>query len=415
MSIFSRKPHLRREPTLALPGMPRNALISSSDPRLLDVFDILPSPTGRDVTEGSAMRVSAVYACVRLIAGTIASLPVDVFRREPNGQRAKINEADDLWWVLNEQPHARWTANNFWKRLVWAELLRGDGLAEIIRGRGGMPVGIKPLPGDASVELKDDRLRYYFTDDVTMRPRGLDQDDVIHVPGFGFDGIRGMSAIRWGARSSIGIAQATDEFSGRFFGNGAQVRHAIRAPGKMTEPMVDALRERWVQRYSGLDNAYMPLVLTEGLDVKELSLNAEDSQLLEARKFQVIDIARAFGVPAVLIGESEKTSSWGSGVEQIVLAFVKFTLSERLVTIEQELNRKLFRTAGRCVKFNADELLRGDSASRAKWLRELVGGSAGPGIITRNEARAAEGMPSLPDGDTLYDPAAGQGAPANAP
>ena len=413
MSFFARNPHLRREPQVSLPRPQNGVTTSLSDPRVLEIFGIPSSPTGRQVTETSAMRVSAVYACVKLIAGAIASLPVDVFRRDGDLRR-KVNEGDDLWWVLNEQPHPRWTASNFWKRIIWAELLRGDGIAEILRGRGGMPVGLRPVGPNVVIELKDDRLRYFFADQETGKARGLDQDDVVHVPGFGFDGLRGMSAIQWGARSGIGIALATDEYSGRFFGNGAQVRHAIKAAGRMTATQIDALRDAWTERYTGLDNAYKPLVLTEGLDVKELSLSAEDSQLIEARKFQVVDIARAFGVPPVLIAESEKTSSWGRGVEQIVLAFVKFTLAERLVTIEQELNRKLFRTAGRFVKFNADELLRGDSASRAKFLRELVGGSNGPGIITINEARGSEGLPPIADGDRLYDPTAAAGAPANA-
>lgn len=398
------EPRPRVEPTLDT-GRVRNAgFYASNDPAVLtEVFGIQPTVTGRPVTDASSMRVAAVYACVKLIAGAVASLPLDVYRREPEGQRKRVNEADDLWWALNEQPHARWTAANFWKWMLKAELLRGDGFAEIIRGRGGLPTGMRPFGPIVTVELRDDRLAYFFTDD-TGKARGLDQDDVIHIPGFGFDGKRGMSAIQWGARNGIGIALATEEFSGRFFGDGAMAKHAIMAPGRMNPPQIDALREQWAQKYSGLDNAYKPMVLTQGLDVKELSLSAADSQLLEARKFQVIDIARAFGVPPVLIAESEKTSSWGSGVEQIVLAFVKFTLADRLITIEQELNRKLFRTAGRFVKFNADELMRGDSQSRAKFLRELVGGSQGPGIITVNEARDSEGLSPRPGGDVLYDP-----------
>lgn len=405
----------RLEPTFSRPQNAGLTYVSSTDPAALNIFGVPPSPTGRPVTEISAMRVSACYACVRLIAGTIASLPVDIYKRGAGNARTKVNESDNLWWVLNEEPHARWSASNFWKRIVWAELLRGDGLAEIIRGRGGVPVGLKPIwRGSAQIVLKDDRLSYFFSDE-TGQMRGLDQDDVLHVPGFGFDGIRGMSAIAWGAHSGIGIGLPTDEFAGRFFGSGAQIKHALRSPGKMLQPQIDALRAQWEERYSGLDNAFKPLVLTEGLDVKELSLSAADAQLLEARKFQVIDIARAFGIPPILIGDNEKTSSWGAGVEQIVLAFLKFTLAERLVTIEQELNRKLFRTAGRFVKFDSDALLRGDSASRAAFLRQLVGGSAGPGMVTQNEARAMEDFPPHPDGNTLYSPAGqAQGTPANA-
>jgi HK97 family phage portal protein len=397
-----RAPSPRVEPTIA---MPRNStLVASSDPRIMEIFGEPTTVTGRAVTETTAMRVSAVYACVRIIAGALATMPLDLYRREANGVRTKLNEQDDLWWLLNEQPHARWTASSMWKWLAKSEMLRGDGFARIGRTRNGVPYEIEPLVASGVVvEAAEGRLRYFYTDD-TGRPRGLDQDDVIHIPGFGFDGLRGMSAIQWGARNGIGIALATDEFSGRFFGDGAMVKHAIRAEGKMDQALIDQLREQWAERYSGLDNAFKPIVLTQGLDVKELSLSAEDSQLLEARKFQVIDIARAFGVPPFMIGETEKTSSWGSGVEHMSLGFVKYTLQDRMTTIEQELNRKLFRTSGRLVKFNADEMLRGDSAARAKFLRELVGGSQGPGVITQNEARATEGFAPKVGGDVLYDP-----------
>jgi HK97 family phage portal protein len=394
----------RREPTLAVPR--NETTVLSSDPRVLEIFGSPATAAGQVVSESSAMRVATAHACTRVIAAAIASLPLDVYARR-EGKRSRLNEADDTWWLLNEQPHPRWTASAMWKWGVKCELLRGDGFIEIQRNRNGQPIGLKPLAGSAvTVELySDDRLRYLWQDD-TGKARGVDQDDMIHIAGFGFDGLRGMSVIQWGARNGIGIAQATDEYSGRFFASGAMVRHVIKAPGRMTGEQVEDLRSRWDERYSGLDNAWRPLVLTENLDVKELSLSAEDAQLLEARKFQVIDICRAFGVPPFMVGETEKTSSWGSGIEHMSLGFVKYTLGDRLVAIEQELNRKLFRTAGRFVKFNVDELLRGDASTRAKFLRELVGGSQGPGIISRDEARLSEGFPAVGgEAAKLYEPA----------
>lgn len=404
----------RREPTLA---GPQNATtVLSSDPRVLEIFGSPATAAGQVVSETSAMRVATAHACTRVIAGAIASLPLDVYRRK-EGQRERLNEVDDVWWLLNEQPHPRWTASAMWKWTAKSELLRGDGFIWIQRNRNGFPIALKPLAwGAVSVELRGDRLVYFFQDE-DGKARGVDQDDMIHIPGFGFDGIRGMSVIQWGARNSIGIAQATDEYSGRFFSQGAMVKFVLKAPGRMTDPQIEDLKRRWDERYAGMENAHRPLVLTEGLDVRELSLSAEDAQLLEARKFQVIDICRAFGVPPFMVGETEKTSSWGSGIEHMSLGFVKYTLGDRLVQIEQELNRKLFRTAGRFVKFNVDELLRGDSATRAKFLRELVGGSQGPGIISVDEARLAEGWPAMGGkAAELYQPTAPQQkAPANGP
>jgi HK97 family phage portal protein len=390
--------------------------VASSDPRMAEIFGAAPNPSGMHVNEHTAMSVSAAYACTRLIAGAIGSMPVDVFRRQPGGMRERINERHDMWWLLNEQAHTRWTAASMWKWLVKSELLRGDGFAWIQRDRAGMVTGLQPLWSDGvTVERRGDRLAYFFVDD-DGRNRGADQDDILHVPGFGYDGMRGMSAIKWGARNAIAIGMATDDFSSRFFGSGAMVRHVLTTPGKMTKAAVDDLRAQFEAKYAGLENAYRPMVLTEGMGVSELSLNAEDSQLLESRKFQVIEVARAFGVPPFMIGESEKNTSFGAGIEQLSLGFVKYTLQDRLTTMEQEINRKLFRTASVFVKFNLDEMLRGDSAARAKFLREMVGGSQGPGIMTADEARLSEGYPALGgDAGKLYDPRSAQPAAAPAP
>jgi HK97 family phage portal protein len=405
----------RKEPTF---DVQNSTTVASSDPRILELFGAVPTASGMPVTETTAMRVSAVYACTRIIAGAISSMAVDVFRRGAGGTRERINEIHGLWWLLNEQPHTRWTASSMWKWLVKSELLRGDGFAWIQRDRNGVAQAIQPLGATGvTVERRGSRLAYFFLDD-DGKNRGIDQDDMIHIPGFGYDGMRGMSAIQWGARQSIGIALATDEFSGKFFGSGALQRHVLKADRKMSPDQVADLRLAWEERYAGLENAYRPMILTEGLDVKELSLSAEDSQLLEARKFQVVDIARAFGVPPFMIGDTENNSSWGTGIEALSLGFVKYTLQERLTTIEQELNRKLFRTASTFVKFNLDELLRGDSAARAKFLRELVGGSQGPGIITADEARLSEGFaPKGGDAAKLFVPSKSQppGASPNAP
>lgn len=405
----------RREPTFDRVAIQNTTTVVSSDPRVVELFGAPQTSAGVAVSEVSAMRVSAVYACVRIIGGAIASLPIDIFRRSTAGIAERINTTHAMWWPLNEQPHARWTASAMWKWLAKSWLLRGDGFAWIQRDRLGQPIGLTPLhPATVDVENRGGRLVYFFTDPDEGRKRGVDQDDMIHLPGFGFDGVRGLSAIQWGARNSIGIALATDDFAGRFFGSGAMIRHALKAPGRLTEPQIVQLRQAFEDRYAGLDNAHRPMVLTEGIDVKELSLSAEDAQLLEARKFQVVDIARAFGVPPFMIGDVEKTSAWGSGVEHMSLGFVRYTLQERLTEIEQELTRKLFRTASTYLRFNVEGLLRGDTAARAAYLREMVGGSQGPGIITQDEARAAEGFAPLGgDANKLYDPRSAALAPTD--
>lgn len=389
----------------AAPVAAPRADVSSSDPRLLEFFGLQRESSGVYVTEQSAMTIAAVWACVRLIAGTVALLPVNILREHDGIQEPAPR--DDLWWMLNEQPSEMWTAASAWEWVTQSMLLRGDGFMEIVR----------PSPGSLAIRelrpLDPDRVQIIETANFGVRYRiaranGTTYDlwpaDVLHFAGPGFNGLRSPSAIRHYARRAISIALATDEFSAKFFGSGALSRHAIKAPHKITPELADELRRQWAERYAGLDNAYRPLVLSEGLDVKELSLSAEDSQLIESRQFQVIDIARAFGVPPILIQETEKTSSWGTGVEQIIIGFVRFTMAPHLERFRDELNRKLFLRAGRAAEFDTDALTRPDSKGFGELLRNLVGGSQGPGIITVNEARSALRRPPKPRGDELYDP-----------
>ena len=368
-----------------------------------ELYELLagsPAASGLVVNEVSAMRVTAVYACVRLIAGAIASLPLAVYRRTGEGRERVRN---DLWWLLNEQPCPAVSAAVFWEYLLAQLLLSGDALTEIERGRGGAIRGLIPLDSRAVVIRKvDGRLRYEFCRDGEWL--GRDQDDVLHIPGFGFDGTRGMSVIRHAAREAIGLALAAEAFSSRFFASGAHPDVALKVPGKMTQEQIDNLRRIWASKYGGAHNASLPIVLTEGTDLKEVTLSAQDSQLIEARRFQVADIARAFGVPPHMVGETDKSTSWGSGIEQQGIGFVQYTLAPHLNRIEQEINRKCFRTERLFVEFNVEGLLRGDSKARAEYYTRALGGTQNPAWMTPNEIRQLENLPPLAGGDHLAQP-----------
>jgi HK97 family phage portal protein len=396
----------RREPTLAAVPAVRNA-----EYRLTDIEELsqlfgagAASYAGPPVTADTAMRSAAVYACIRLISGSIASLPLPVYRRASGREHERVDHL--VARLLNDQPNAAMTAAVFWKYMVSAELLCGDQIAIIGRTAGGDVVDLVPVdPRAVTIERKDGRLRYYVAG-PDGEYFGLDQDDVLHVPGEGFNlrTCRGMSVISYAAKQAIGLALATEEYSARFFSNGARPDVVLKYPNRIVADEIKRLREYWLNKHQGLANSHMPAVLTEGGDVVELTMSAEDSQLIQARQFQVIDIARAFGVPPIMIGESEKTSSWGTGVEQVVLAFVKFTLRNHLTKIEQEVNRKLFRSGRFFAEFNIEGLLRGDSKSRSEFIRGAIGGSQGPGYMTINEARRLENLPPIEGGDRLYDP-----------
>ena len=368
------------------------------------------SSAGVAVTEQTAMRVSAVYACVNLIGGAIASLPLPIYQRTPDGrERAR----HDYWWLLNEQPNVQMSAAVFWEWMSASCLLLGDAFAEIER-RGPEAVAFHPRhKSRVKVVRAEGRLWYQVTDDDGAK-RLLDQDDMLHIPGAGFDGLNGMSQIRHALRNPAGIALAADEYSASFFGNGARPDFALEVEGNVSAEQQDMIRKAWVERYSGVKNAHLPALLTGGMKVHELTMNAEDAQLIETRRFQVEDIARIFGVPPHMVGHTSASTSWGTGIEQQSIGFVKYTLQRHLVKFEQELNRKLWPTRERYfVEFATAGLERGDYKSRNEGYRIALGRAGEPGWLTVNEVRRLENMPPVEGGDQLTKGTADE-APAQA-
>jgi len=370
-----------------------------ADSALWESFGVVPSAAGMSVTPETARRATAVYACVNLIAGTIASTPLPVFQRTPQGRERAEH---DLWWMLNEQPCSGMTAASFWEWMVSSLLLRGDGIAEIVRvnPKSNTVAELVPLERDKVkiTRANDGRLLYSYG------KRGIFAEDVLHFPGYGFNGIEGESVIKNAARQAIGTALAADQFSGSFFQRGANPSVVIEYPEGVAprQEQADHLRQQFDEKYSGIGNANRPLLLVNGGKLSRVTLSPQDSQLLETRQFQVIDIARAFGVPPVLIGEGEKTSSWGAGVEQILRAFLTFTLNPRLVMMEQELSRKLWPKRERYfVEFNRSGWLEGDNKAQAEFISKALGGPGAQGWMTVNEVRRLNNLPPIAGGDTL--------------
>lgn len=389
------------------------AVVPSSDPRVLELFGMQQAAAGVTVSSETARRVAAVSACVERIAGGISTLPCNVFERSWDAGRRRfvrreVEEAP-MWWLLNEQPCAAWTGAAHWNRLIEHKLLRGDHFTEIRRRPDGSPVELVPLPWSSVVVSPmtlevGSRLMYSVNDG--LRVRGVDQDDMLHFPGFGFDGCRGRSVIGYAAHNATGNALAMDEYAGKFFAGGAHPSIVLQTDKGLTDQAIKQLREEFVSRYSGIQNAHRnPLVLANGVKATGISLTAEDAQLIEARKFQVIDIARAFGVPPHLIGETSASTSWGSGLESLGRGFVLYTLATHLTAIEQELNRKLFRTVKRFVEFDRSALMQGDFAAQAAYYRAALGGpGSGKGWMSVNDVRNEKNLPPLDDEDEIFDP-----------
>lgn len=409
MSIFSKLAGLFKSGQ----GEVRPQNVTYSD-AVMDAFGVTPGASGISVTPISAQRVSAVAACRQKIAGSISTLRLDVL--QTTGDSEVKLPRDALWYLLNEQPHEQFTATSHWDNKVSEQLLRGDGFTWIRRRMNGTVAALQPLPWGAVQpwRMPDGSVRYYITMPEFGVTTWLDPADILHFPGHGFDGVRSMSVIAYGAKNAIGNALAMDDYSGKFFANGAHPSFILEAATKMGEEQIARLQTAFQNKYSGSENFHRtPLVLTEGLKARELSLSAEDAQLLEARKFQVVDIARAFGVPPHMIGETTGASAVGAGYEQQARDFVMHTLRLHLKRLEQELNRKLFpRDNGKFVRFDLGDLIEGDSKAQAEYNRAALGGpGTGQGWLTVNEVRKTKGLPPVEGGDVIFDPSKPQAQP----
>lgn len=386
-------------------GQPQNAVMSSDSAGMAALFAPIQAASGFPVNDATSMRVSTVFACLSKIAGAVLQLPLHQYMRSGTGDRERM-EPTPLWWMLNEQPVVNWTAASWKEWIVRCVHLRGDQHTEIVRApganSGGKIIGLKPHHPDCSraryYVLGDEvRLAYDVLDPITGKNYTVDQDDMLHFSGFGFDGRESLSVIQWAARNGIGNALAAADFTGKNLGSGAMPKIALKYPHKMSTDQADVLRKSFVATYgAGMTQERLPLVLTEGGEAVPLNISPVDLQLLESRRFEREDICQAFGVPPVMIGENEKTSSWGTGVEQITLGFVKFTLKPHLVRWEEELNRKLFRRAGQFVEFELDGLLRGDNKAQSEGFRYAIGGpGAGDGWMSVDEVRKLKNLPAL--------------------
>lgn len=374
--------------------------------RLKEVFGV--NPSGMNVSPESAMRVATVYACVDKLAGSIATLPLKLYKTDGVSREEVPHNA--LWFLLNESPHPDFSAASAWENVSISNSLRGDAFWWIRRRLNGQIKDLLPLPSDyvSPQRQPDGSVRYYVWYPEFNIKTWLSPQDVLHFPGLGFDGLKSMSVIKYAARSATGIALAMDEYSGSFFKNGAQPSVILSFPKMMSEETIKLLQDEFLKKYSGIDNfRRLPLILTEGGTATQMSISSEDAQLLDARRFQVVDIARAFGIPPHMIGETSASTSWGSGIESMTRGYFTYTLQSKLVRIEQELNRKLFpRDATYRVEFDREAVLEGDSQAQSQYYRSALGGpGTGPGWMTVDEIRQRKGLSPLGGSAAdIYDP-----------
>jgi HK97 family phage portal protein len=356
------------------------------------------------LTETSAQSVSAINACVKLLAGAVSSLPMNVYTMDwNNGSKSQVWN-DNLWWILNEAFSGPWAACAGWDFMMRSRLYHGDAYAIIQRNQAGGVLGLEPVSKSRVItyEMEDGRLIYGVMPEAKSRSAEMfyyDQADMLHVPGDGFDGISSPSVLQFELRGAGSVALAAQDQAGRFFANGMMPGLVISSPDKPTQEQMELARQQLQERYGGVKNAHVPMLLYGGMTAKELTVTPEDAELLESRKFQVEEIARIYGVPPFMIGHNEGTSSWGSGVEAMGAGFVRYTLRKHLHAFTNEFNRKLIPRGNKFLEFDTSDLERPSFRDYMDSLRTAVGRSGERPIMTQNEARARFNLPPVPGGD----------------
>lgn len=357
------------------------------------------SNSGVDVDEETALKISAVYACVKVISETVASLPLNLLKELTNGDSEKAKQ-HPLYSVLKDSPNSEMSSFTFREMLMTNLLLWGNAYAHIKRNRLGQIVELYPLKSKNMVVERDaitNNIKYTYTNNKgitkTYSPR-----QVLHIPAFTFDGVLGVSPISY-AREAMGLALATEEFGARFFGNGARPGGVLEHPGVVKDP--DKLRDSWNKVYQGTANSHKVAVLEEGMKYHEVGMSPEDSQFLQTRAFQLTEICRIFRVPPHMIGDLSRSTF--SNIEHQSIDFVVHTIRPWLVRWEQAIIRSLLNEEERTIyypKFNVDGLMRGDFATRMSGYAI----ARQNGWMSANEIRALEDMNRIPaeQGGDLY-------------
>ena len=363
------------------------------------------SAAGKSVNERSAMQMTAVYACVRILSESIAGLPLHMYRYEEDGSKTKAVE-HPLYHLLHDEPNPEMTSFIFRETLMSHLLLWGNAYAQIIRNGKGDIIALYPLmPNRMKVE-RDAKGQLYYEyqtmkeDAPTMKGAvyQLYPNEVLHVPGLGFDGLVGYSPIAM-AKNAIGLAIAAEEYGSKFYANGAAPSGVLEHPNVLKDPA--KVRDSWNAAFGGSSNAHRVAVLEEGMKYTPISISPNEAQFLETRKFQIDEIARIFRVPPHMVGDLEKSSF--SNIEQQSLEFVKYTLNPWVCRWEQALQRALLSDDEKgkyFFRFNVEGLLRGDYQSRMQGYAT----ARQNGWMSANDIRELENIDRIPAelGGDLY-------------
>lgn len=380
---------------------PRNASVENPElpltsTALLDFLGVeKSSASGKQVTEVTALGMSAVWRAVQVTCNVPAALPFGAYREKGDARVPATGHGA----ALLDDPHPDMTPFEFWQTVYVHRRLWGNAYVRKLRNPLGRIKELWPIhPGRVKVGRESEGGRKVYSIDGG-REVYVGDDQILHLPGLGYDGICGVSPIR-AARESIGLALAAEEFGAKLFGSGSLASGILQTEQRLTQKQADAIKNRWKARNTGMASAHDTIVLDRGATFKQLTIPPEDAQFLESRRFQITEVCRWFGLPPFLMFETEKSTSWGTGLEQQALGWVKIDLLPELTAVEQRVTKHVLKPAADYAHYNVEGLLRGDSKARAEFYRTLWN----LGALSTNEIRAYEEKGPVEGGDVRYRP-----------
>ncbi|MBL5963963.1 phage portal protein [Lelliottia amnigena] len=354
--------------------------------------------TGKRVSSQRAMRLTAVFACVRVLAESIGMLPCSLYKN--TGKSKEKATSERIYKLLTLKPNGYMTPQEFWELVILCLCLRGNFYAYKVKALGEVAELLPIDPGSVVPKLNSNWEPVYqvtFPDGTTDI---LGQDEIWHVRILTLDGLVGLNPIAY-AREAISLGLATEEHGARLFGNGAVTSGVLRTEQQLSDSAYQRLKSDFEEKHQGLGNAHKPMILEMGLDWKSMALNAEDSQFLETRKFQLEEICRLFRVPMHMVQNTDRATF--SNIEELGMGFINYSLVPYLTRIEQRINIGLVRESKQgtyYAKFNVGALLRGDMKSRFDAYATAINW----GMYSPNDCLELEDRNPRPGGDVYLTP-----------
>lgn len=388
---------------------------SLEDPNVLltpaEIQGIFSQPnvdSGMTVTEKTALKEATVWRCVSILANGAASVPLKAYRE---------GSFDPVTITLLQNPHPDLTPFEFWRLTFVHRILWGNHYSEKVFDGSGRVARLIPIdPTRVTVGRRNGQKIFEVQrgSDGGLQKVTLTSDEVFHLPGMGYDGLKGLSMIEMAAQA-IGLSMAAERHGAQFFGRGTSLSGVLQTDKSLNQEQSDAIKARWRAKMTGPGAAHDIAVLDNGAKFEKISMSAADAQFVESRDFQTNEICRWFGVPPHMVGSVDRTTSWGTGIEQQAIGFIQHTLGpDWLVPTEQRVTKDLLRDPKVYARYSVEEMLRGDAASRITYYQ----GMHSMGAFSANDVLAGERMPPVPGGDTrkqpmnmtkLGDPTNGQG------